>query len=74
MSDITKRVDELPLEVQVNYFKNLLSIVEAERDAAIDRIKDILMQDDGQAYKEAEKFLECYVSPVKNDESDNEQH
>jgi hypothetical protein len=39
--------------------------LEAERDAlqarlgeAIDRIKDILKQDDGQAYKEAEKFLD----------------
>ena len=39
--------------------------IEAERDAlqarldeAIDRIKDILKQDDGQAYKEAEKFLD----------------
>lgn len=30
----------------------------SQRDEAIERIKDILMQDDGQAYKEAEKFLD----------------
>jgi dienelactone hydrolase len=42
-----------------------IASLEAERDAlqarlneAVGRIKDILIQDDGQAYKEAEKFLD----------------
>lgn len=49
------------ISMLVNFNKN----IEAERDAlqarlneAVGRIKDILMQDDGQAYKEAEKFLD----------------
>ena len=33
MSDITKRVNELSLESQVDYYINKLSTVEAERDA-----------------------------------------
>ena len=28
-----------------------------QRDSVIDRLKDILSQDDGQAYKEAERFI-----------------
>lgn len=32
--------------------------LQAQLDKAVDRIKDMLMGDDGQAWKEAEKFIE----------------
>lgn len=34
------------------------SSIQKQRDQAIARIKDMLMGDDGQAWKEAQKFLE----------------
>ena len=56
----TDRPDEWYMDIFIRGAEKL----EAERDAlqakldeSVDRIKDILKQDDGQAYKEAERFL-----------------
>ena len=44
MSDITKRVSELSLESQVEYYRNKLSDVEVERDALQAKIKQLEAQ------------------------------
>ena len=49
--------------------KGILNERDDIAETAIDRIIDILMQDDAQAYKEAERFLErvgCTFDHTKN--------
>lgn len=55
--------------VQEEWLLNLVArqkYLEAKLTQAVDRLNDMLQADDGQAYKEAEKFVELYEKEKRN--------
>jgi len=53
------------LEDKCKYYEARSAELEQALEEAKDRIKDLLLKDDGQAYKEAEKFLDLLTKEAQ---------
>jgi len=49
-----------PRQTQLNMLKSHAKGLERELNMALDRIRDLLMEEDGHAQREAEKFLKVF--------------